>query len=99
MGRPIVCGISVRKDLPSSELTKHFIFIGSYLFKFSIYHVVIMDNFMSDFKEVEMLEDMGSSQLANSEMSKVNLLINLIKFMIKTCCGHTIKLFHSCFVG
>ncbi|XP_023514590.1 kinesin-like protein KIN-14Q isoform X4 [Cucurbita pepo subsp. pepo] len=40
MGRPIVCGISVRKDLPSNR------------------------------KEVELLEDMGSSQLSNGEMSK-----------------------------
>lgn len=31
MGRPIVCGISVRKDLPSSELIKYFISIASYL--------------------------------------------------------------------
>ncbi|KAG7031117.1 Kinesin-like protein KIN-14Q, partial [Cucurbita argyrosperma subsp. argyrosperma] len=40
MGRPIVCGISVRKDLPSNR------------------------------KEVELLEEMGSSQLSNGEMSK-----------------------------
>nr|QWT43334.1 kinesin-like protein KIN14E [Citrullus lanatus] len=40
MGRPIVCGISVRKDLPSN------------------------------IKEVELVEDVGSSQLENSEMSK-----------------------------
>lgn len=31
MGRPIVCGISVRKDLPSSELTKHFTSVGSFV--------------------------------------------------------------------
>lgn len=35
---------------------------------------------MSDIKEVELVEDVGSSQLENSEMSKVNLLINLIIF-------------------
>ncbi|XP_038880393.1 kinesin-like protein KIN-14Q isoform X2 [Benincasa hispida] len=40
MGRPIVCGISVRKDVPSN------------------------------IKEVELLEDVGSSRLENSEMSK-----------------------------
>ncbi|XP_022985170.1 kinesin-like protein KIN-14Q [Cucurbita maxima] len=40
MGRPIVCGISVRKDLPSIV------------------------------KEVELLEDVGSSRLEHSEISK-----------------------------
>lgn len=35
---------------------------------------------MSDIKEVERLEGVGSSQLENSETSRVNLLINLIIF-------------------
>lgn len=34
MGRPIVCGISVRKDLPSSKSTNHFISICSCFFNF-----------------------------------------------------------------
>lgn len=36
---------------------------------------------MSVVKEVELLEDVGSSRLEHSEISKVNILINLIVFL------------------
>lgn len=80
MGRPIVCGISVRKDIPSSELNQALYKLVHICSNSSTYHLVMIGIFMSDIKEVERLEGVGSSQLENSEMSRVNLLIYLIIF-------------------
>lgn len=77
IGRPILCGISIKKDFPARKLSCSYgsswfqIFFLQVEIQLVLFQILTVKSLMSDSREVELLKVMAESQVAESEPPKV----------------------------